>query len=103
METIIIATLLLSFLMVYLANSLSEEHIFFKLLLLFFTFAFMYVTADGVLKLYPVGDALETTGLLLFKTISWLYRMFVTYIFIYALYATSKWLGWLDGLRRWFK
>jgi hypothetical protein len=100
--TMIVTAIGLAVIIILISNSLAPEHVFFKLILLFFSFGMMYILSDTVHVVYT-GYTLERTSNMLFYTITWLYRIFVGYIFIYTMYASAKWLGWFNGLRGWFK
>lgn len=94
MIELILALGIVAFLLLYLALSLQDDQFLLKLLLLFFVFGIIILIGKAYLD-HSSGTLtdMNNTGRLFFKTVTWLFVVFITYIFLYA-----NWWFWLGRI-----
>ena len=94
---IMIGVLALAAFLVYMASTLGENHVFWKILAYFAAMFLLMFYAGGALILgSSAGHEIATFGL--YKAVMWLIRLFVLYAFLYIMY---NWLEYLGKLPKW--
>lgn len=90
---VVIALLLLSFIFLYFAFNLTEDHFILRLLLLFFALI------PTLLIARPLSHGFDESILKLLSIPTWFFRIFVCYFSVYLFY---HWIKKSDILTKWF-
>ena len=91
------------FALIYFSNSLDAQHNAFKFVCMFFVFVMFFILGDLITKIFALDATLKATSNIFYNTISWLYKIFATYVVLYFMWSMMKTTGMADGLRGWFK
>jgi hypothetical protein len=95
---IVVCLIGICFILIFVSNNLDERHGILKLLLLSFIVLFFIVFGVVMLTMMRGGD-LDLNSLLVFKTTTWLLRIFFAYILIFLLIVIFDKLGMLAGIK----
>lgn len=95
---IVVCLIGICFILIFVSSNLDERHSILKLLLLSFIVLFFIVFGVIMLTMMRGGD-LDINSLLVFKTTTWLLRIFFAYILIFLLIVVFDKLGMLAGIK----
>ena len=100
--SIVVCLIGICFILIFVSNNLDERHGILKLLLLSFIVLFFIVFGVIMLTMMRGGD-LDINSLLVFKTTTWLLRIFFAYLLIFLLVVIFDKLGMLAGIKNFMR